>query len=189
MKTDWILAIFLWCLSLPIYAEINFDIDNYQAQWADQRGVEIGDIVTILIKEKARASSSAGLDADNSSSVGISGQWQKNEYGGKGKISSELNGDASTVRDGSISATITARITEMDSFGLLKIEGSQFVVVNGEEQKILITGFIREEDLTSENAILSSRIDSARIEMSGVGEVDANRNPNIFQSMFRWLGF
>ncbi len=171
-----------------VYA-IEFDIDNYKASWADQRANNIGDIITILIEEKAKASSSAGLGADNEHSIGVSNNIKGTPFNFDAGINSAMDNDASTSRNGSISAMITARVVEIDQYGLLKIQGSQFVTVNGEEQQITLSGFIRKEDLSAQNAIISSRIESARIELSGIGEVDDNRKPSIFRSLFRWLGF
>lgn len=167
---------------------IEYNIDDYRASWADQRANAVGDIITILIEEKAKASSSAGIDADNKHVIGITNDIKGHPFNFDAGINSEMQNDASTTRNGSISATITARVIEIDPFGLLKIEGFQFVTVNGEEQKITLRGFIRQDDLSPQNAIVSSRIESARIELSGIGEVNDNRKPGIFRSLFRWLG-
>ncbi|OEF55548.1 hypothetical protein A1OU_24645 [Enterovibrio norvegicus] len=174
---------------VPASQATEFNIDDYKASWADQRANAIGDIVTILIEENANASSSAGLDADNEHVISILNDLKGTPFNFDANINSGMNNDASTSRKGSISATITARVVEIDQYGLLRIEGTQFVTVNGEEQQITLNGFVRKDDLSAQNAIISSRIESARIELSGIGEVDDNRKPSIFRSMFRWLGF
>lgn len=185
----WMLMTVLSMLSSFQVFGIEYDIDNYRASWVDQRAYTVGDIVTILIEESAKASSSAGIDADNKHDIGISNNFRGEEFNLEAGISSEMENDASTSRRGSISATITARIIEIDPYGLLEIQGSQFVKVNGEEQKITLRGYIRPDDLSPQNAIISSRIESAQIELSGIGEVNDNRKPSIFRSLFRWLGF
>lgn len=168
---------------------IEFDMGKYKAQWSDKRSSAIGDIVTVLINESAKASSSAGLSADNEHSLAGSSVIQNDSFKLGLGLDSSLNGDSSTSRNGAIKARITVRIIDIDEFGMLKIAGSQFVTVNGEEQKITLNGFIRSDDLSANNFILSSRIESAKIELSGIGEVNDNRNPNIFRTLFRWLGF
>ncbi|UTM58466.1 flagellar basal body L-ring protein FlgH [Photobacterium sp. CCB-ST2H9] len=174
--------------AFPVRA-IEFDIDHYRASWADQRAYKVGDIVTILIAENAKASSSAGIDADNRHKIGVSNDFRGEQFNLDAGLRSEMANDASTSRRGSISATITARIIGIDPYGLLKVQGSQYVTVNGEEQQITLSGFIRPDDLSPQNAIISSRIESAQIELSGIGEVNDNRKPSIFRSLFRWLGF
>lgn len=176
-------------LATSVTQATEFNIDDYKASWADQRATAIGDIITVLIEEKANASSSAGLDADNEHVIGVVSDLKGTQFNFDAGINSGMTNDASTSRKGSISATITARVVDIDQYGLLKIEGTQFVTVNGEEQKITLSGFIRKDDLSAQNAIISSRIESARIELSGIGEVDDNRKPSIFRSLFRWLGF
>ncbi len=166
---------------------IDFDIDNYKPQWSDSRSQSVGDIVTILINESARASSSAGISADNSRSLAAGFTTKKNDLKLALGLDSDVTGDASTQRNGAINATITARIIAKDKYGLFEIEGSQYVTVNGEEQKIILKGFIKPDDLSANNFISSSRIESAQIELSGIGEVNDNRNPGLFRSIFRWL--
>ncbi|WGS63057.1 flagellar basal body L-ring protein FlgH [Vibrio lentus] len=168
---------------------IEYDIKTYKAKWADQRATAIGDMLTVLIQETAKASSSAGLDADNKHSVGISNQLNSNTFELDSGLSGSMVGESSTSRNGSISATITARVIGIDQHHMFKIFGEQYVTVNGEEQKITITGFVRPEDLSAQNLVVSSRIESANIELSGIGEVNDNRNPNVFRLLFRWLGF
>ncbi|CZF82662.1 Flagellar L-ring protein precursor [Grimontia celer] len=168
---------------------IAFDIDGYKSTWADQRASAVGDIVTVLVQEKAKAVSSAGIDADNAHSIGISSNYKGSAFNLDAGLDSRMNNDASTARNGSISATITTRVIDIDDYGLLKIEGTQFVTVNGEEQKITLSGFVREKDLSPDSAVISSRIESARIELSGIGEVNDNRKPGIIRALFRWLGF
>ncbi len=176
-------------LTMSMVQATEFNIDAYKASWADQRASAIGDIITVLIEEKANASSSAGLDADNEHVVGVVSDLKGTKFNFDAGINSGMTNDSSTSRKGSISATITVRVVDIDQYGLLKIEGTQFVTVNGEEQKITLSGFIRKDDLSAQNAIISSRIESAHIELSGIGEVDDNRKPSIFRSLFRWLGF
>ncbi|MEZ8082569.1 flagellar basal body L-ring protein FlgH [Enterovibrio norvegicus] len=188
-KKLYISALLIAMSYVPASQATEFNIDDYKASWADQRANAIGDIVTILIEENANASSSAGLDADNEHVISILNDLKGTPFNFDANINSGMNNDASTSRKGSISATITARVVEIDQYGLLRIEGTQFVTVNGEEQQITLNGFVRKDDLSAQNAIISSRIESARIELSGIGEVDDNRKPSIFRSMFRWLGF
>ncbi len=132
-----LLFLMLFLSLFPVHGawSIEYNIDNYKAKWSDRRASSVGDIVTILIKEKARASSSAGLDADNSHTIGITNDIKGRPFNFDAGINSEMNGDSSTSRNGSISAMITARVVDIDHYGILKVEGSQFVTVNGEEQK------------------------------------------------------
>lgn len=117
-----------------VVASIEYDIGNYKASWADQRATTIGDVVTVLIQETAKASSSAGLDADNKHSVGISNQINSHSFQLDTGLNGSMAGESSTSRNGSISATITTRVVEIDQHGMFKISGEQYVTVNGEEQ-------------------------------------------------------
>lgn len=186
-----IMRMMVYCLIFisTAVSSIEYDIGSYKASWADQRAAAIGDVVTVLIQETAKASSSAGLDADNQHSVGVSNQINSRSFQLETGLNGSMAGESSTSRNGSISATITARVVEIDQHGMLKISGEQYVTVNGEEQKITISGYVRPEDLSAQNLVISSRLESANIELSGIGEVNDNRNPNIFRLLFRWLGF
>lgn len=155
-----------------------------------EKARRVGDIVTVKIVESSKGANEATTKSGRDSS--IEGQVENffgventkiasktvNPFGSvKGGLQSDFDGQGKTARSGSVSAYITARVSEALPNGNLKITGSRDVSVNGENQYITLSGIIRTKDLTSDNIILSTYIADARISYSGKGVVDDRQHP------------
>ncbi len=79
------------------------------------------------------------------------------------------NGQGETKRTGSLSASITARVTRVLKNGDLQIRGQKNIRVNEEERTLILEGFIRPYDISPKNTIMSSQIADARITFNGFG--------------------
>jgi flagellar L-ring protein FlgH len=71
--------------------------------------------------------------------------------------------------------------------GTLRIAGEQTLRVNGELQKIRVSGLVRPEDISAENTVWSHRIANADLELLGVGVVSESQRQSIFYRVFKWL--
>jgi flagellar L-ring protein precursor FlgH len=71
--------------------------------------------------------------------------------------------------------------------GNLRIEGEQSLIVNGERQKIRITGMVRPEDISAANTVWSNRIANADLELLGVGVVSESQRQSVLYRVFKWL--
>lgn len=157
--------------------------------FADARARGVGDLLTIIIVERAEAAASAstGSTRDGQLQVGP-GQGLLQALpliGGSG--STEFKGDGRSARTGSVKAQMTARVTEVLPNGALAIEGRQTIVINEEKQEIVLTGVVRPEDISSDNTVLSTYVADARISVQGDGALGAPQKPGILTRMFGWL--
>ncbi|WP_144394466.1 flagellar basal body L-ring protein FlgH [Pleionea sediminis] len=181
-------------LAMSIMSVINvcsedlFDANNYKSLTEDNKAYRVGDTVTVLIFERTTAESSANTVAERE--FNLKGQafdnTRENDLGvgiGKG-----TEGDAVTRRNGFVSGTITALVTEKSDVGLLKIEGVQSIVLNGEKQSINIKGYVRREDINANNTVVSNRLTNAEIEFIGKGIVSDAQKPGWIATVFEWLG-
>jgi flagellar L-ring protein precursor FlgH len=162
--------------------------------FSDIKAHKVGDIVTISIVESSSATESASTDASRESSVeaGIDAflgyeKWvmERNRNFNASKmldanLSNEFKGSGKTVRSGTLTASITARIIEVLSNGNFIIEGRREVEVNHEAQYIVISGIVRPEDISRDNMVLSTFIADARIAYSGRGIINDHQYPGWF---------
>lgn len=145
----------------------------------------VGDIVTVKIMESSRASNNASTNTgrDSQVSVGISKflglennvnpSQGLNPLGGiAGGTSNKYTGTAGTSRDGNLNAFITTRVIGVLPNSNLAISGSREVIVNNEAQLIVLTGVIRQRDISPDNIVESTYISDARIAYSGRGIVN-----------------
>jgi len=108
-----------------------------------------------------------------------SSKWSGNQsFKGEGKIENESN----------LTASITARVIEELPNDLLLIEGSRTVSVGEEEQKIIISGIIRKEDIAPDNTINSKYIANAKINVIEKGPVASSEKKGILTKLWEFLG-
>jgi flagellar L-ring protein FlgH len=154
--------------------------------FVDYKARSVGDIVTILVVEDAKASNNADTSTGKTSdlSAGVTsllGMENKFETGSKfpnpfgkvaGSLENSFTGSGTTERAGKIKAEITANVTDVLPNGNLRIAGTRMITINSERQFIVLAGIIRPRDVSSDNKIESTRISDARIVYSGVGVID-----------------
>jgi flagellar L-ring protein precursor FlgH len=169
--------------------------DFYQ----DMRAYKVGDLVTVNIAETSTANKSASTQTGRTSSInaGIDNMlgWEgkiKNvtSFGNedarnalntssmlKGSLTNSFNGTGQTSRGDSMTASITAKVIDVQPNGNLLIEGVREIRVNSETQVIILSGFIRPVDISPDNTVLSSYIGDAKIQYLGTGALSDKQRP------------
>lgn len=164
----------------------------------DSRAERSGDILTVVIEideaaeisnatsrnrggsEEASVDAYLGLDSvvsralpgDASLSPGISTSSR-----------SQFSGNGSVRRNESLELRIAATIVETLPNGVLKIRGSQEVRVNNELRELLVTGFVRPEDISRRNEITYDKIAAARIAYGGRGQISSAQRARAGQAV------
>jgi len=162
----------------------------------DRRAVRRGDILTVVIEidEKAEISNSTARNRKGSEKAGLPnllGIPQRiNEKLPNGATldtafesnsSSAFSGDGSVRRNEKLTLRVAATIINVLQNGVLEIQGSQEVRVNFEIRELLITGYVRPEDISRQNQITYDKIASARISYGGRGLVSDAQQPRYGQ--------
>jgi len=154
----------------------------------DLRANRVGDIVTILVAENASAVASGnvktGRQSTLSSSVNAAGGLTKaaGPWANLAGVNtqSQLNGQGATTRQTTITARVSAHVTQVLPNGTLVIEGVKHVQVNSEDQTILVRGIIRPVDVLVDNTVPSDRISEMEVRVNGKGVIaDSIRRPFI----------
>jgi flagellar L-ring protein precursor FlgH len=161
--------------------------------YTDRRAMRQGDLLTVLVYEKAEAGSKSSTDTRKSNrfrvnnSAGVGSLRVIPGFGAGGEISADYNGSGGTTRDGRLVAKITANIDEVLDNGNLIINGNKVVMVNEEREIINISGIVRPHDIESDNTIASHKIANAEITYSGKGSAASAQRPGPFARLFNWL--
>lgn len=154
----------------------------------DLRANRVGDIVTILVAENASAVASGdvktGRQSTLSSSINAAGGLTKatGPWANLAGVNtqSQLNGQGATTRQTTITARVSAHVTQVLPNGTLVIEGVKHVQVNSEDQTILVRGIIRPVDVLVDNTVPSDRISEMEVRVNGKGVIaDSIRRPFI----------
>lgn len=97
--------------------------------------------------------------------------------------SSNSNGNGSVSRNEQLALRVAATVTEVLPNGVLRIQGSQEVRVNFEIRELLVTGYVRPEDISRQNEITYDKIASARISYGGRGQITDVQQPRYGQQV------
>ncbi len=93
-----------------------------------------------------------------------------------------------TNRNGKIKASLTVQIKTVLPNNTYLVEGVQSIRINGERQTILLSGIVRQEDITQQNTILSTRISNAQITYDGHGTVSDAQDRNYIYKVLSFVG-
>jgi flagellar L-ring protein precursor FlgH len=155
---------------------------------SDLRARRVGDIVTILVREKASAVSSGTVKTQRNSSLqasitaagGITRATGPLANLAKAGTNTALDGQGATTRDTTLTASISTIVTQVLPNGSLVIQGTKNVKINTENQVLALRGIVRPVDLSSGNMVSSDRVAQMDLQVNGKGVVgDSVKRPFI----------
>ena len=165
----------------------------------DRRARNRGDIMTVVIEidDQAEISNSTSRSRGGSESMGApqlfgipqrldaalmpQGASLANAVGVNSSSSS--NGDGSVRRNEKLTLRVAVTITQVLPNGVLAISGNQEVRVNYEIRELIVSGYVRPEDISRQNEITYDKIASARISYGGRGQITDVQQPRIGQQV------
>lgn len=171
--------------------------------FADSRARRVGDIVMVKIVESHKAKNKEDVSAErnntNANSVdaffgkqsvsalapltGLGSKVPVGKVGYGSTTSSTTSSTGETNREGTVTATIAARVTRVLPGNLLQIEGARETRVNNETQYMVVTGLIRPMDVAPDNTIESGRIADAHIAYYGKGTLSEKEKAGWFSRL------
>jgi flagellar L-ring protein precursor FlgH len=153
----------------------------------DFRAFQPMDLISIIVDENSRGMHDADTEVKSKSEVlaaiehffGLEEQTQEWKYPPdlssliQAQTKNDFKGEGLTNRLAQLNARLSAVVVEVLPSGLLRIEGEKIISVNNEEQVMVISGLVRQRDVTSDNEVMSSKIAQMRIDYYGKGVVGA----------------
>lgn len=160
---------------------------TYRGIAADRRAYRAGDILTVNVLEAARARSGAATDAN--SDVRLRASAVTNGYQGNatGSLAAGTTGGAETSRVGELRTQLSVRVIEVQVDGTMLVEGAQSLIINGEDQRIVLSGLVRPDDIQADNSVWSHRLANASVEFSGSGVVSQSQRQSIVYKVLKWM--
>lgn len=172
------------------HAESLYDPDAFRQLGSDRRAARLGDVLTIQVVENSSAKSSTDTSTGRSTSTSAQFQLSRRPTTGVGlNTDSDFDGGGQTQRSGRLLAQMTATVVGMTPNGDLLVSGDQLLTVNDEQQKIHVKGRVRQDDISSGNIVLSTRLADAQITYEGEGELAGRQRPAWWTRFLNWLGF
>lgn len=161
--------------------------------YSDAKARRVGDIITVNLQENTSASKNAKNEYDSESKntvnpiTGFGGLplkigSQPIQFGLD--ASNEFSGDAKADQSNSLNGSISVNVLRVYPNGNLLIRGEKWIDLNTGSEYIRLTGIIRQEDINSDNTIVSTKVANARIEYSGTGAFHKGQQPGWFSRFF-----
>jgi flagellar L-ring protein precursor FlgH len=91
--------------------------------------------------------------------------------------SSQSGGDGSVSRSEKLMLRVAATVIDVLPNGVLSIKGSQELRVNFEMRELLVSGYVRPEDISRQNEVTYDKIASARVSYGGRGQITDVQQP------------
>ena len=167
--------------------------DVVRPMFADKRGANIGDIITIVVQENTTASKNNETKTEKNS--GLTAAVSSFLYPGflsyKGSMpavqySSDLKHDGTGAINNSetIVAHVAVKVMDVLPNHNLVIEGRRETSFSSEHQTIVLRGIVRPEDIGSDNTVLSQNVADATIQIIGKGTVTDSTNKGWFNRVW-----
>jgi flagellar L-ring protein FlgH len=165
-------------------------IDWMTGLGADFRARAVNDLVTVQVIESIVGTGTADSNLDKKSSGTAS---VTNLFGLESKYPSWLDptnlvnttsdtafkGSGTTTRASTLTAMMTARVTEVLPNGDLVLEGAREIDINGDRQIVVLTGVVKPNSLSKNNVVPSTLIGQLRIRYFGRGLIKDNLRPGL----------
>lgn len=152
--------------------------------YGDQVGLNVGDILTIVLEERTQSSKSAASSIAKDQEIKIA----EGTVLGTGISAKNLSlltnllaerdfqGDAEADQSNSLAGNITVSVVDVLPNGILRVRGEKWLSLTNGDEYLRVTGLVRPADINPDNTISSTRVADARIAYAGTGAFDqANR--------------
>jgi flagellar L-ring protein precursor FlgH len=175
------------CIGLPATAEDLYSRESYDALAADHRALRVGDNLTVVVTEITSSTTDARTNADKDGTVSGSATLHQRQQQGAFNLSETFNGGGTIERSGKLLARLTVVVQSVERDGNLHVKGEQNIVVNGDKQKLIVEGRVRQQDVAADNTVLSSRLSEARISYTGDGVLSEKQRQGLLTRILSWL--
>ena len=164
----------------------------------DRRAAQRGDILTVVIEidDSAEISNSTDRKRTGNQTMGVPsllGIPQRIDgilpdgasmaEAVDTQSSSTFKGNGSVSRNEKLTLRVAATVVEELPNGVLRIEGQQEVRVNYELRELIVTGYVRPNDISRQNEITYDKIAGARISYGGRGQISEFQQPRYGQQI------
>jgi flagellar L-ring protein FlgH len=142
---------------------------------ADGRRFTIGDIITVVVDEYTAASADRVTTAQENrrtdAGLGARGGGMVAEGTVGGFLGNESLRRGRDSRQDRLTSEVSVRVTDVETGGGLRVEGTKLVTIDDHEQEVTVRGIIRPQDITSMNTVESWRIAEVEVLYSTEGDL------------------
>lgn len=98
-----------------------------------------------------------------------------------------FNGGGTLANTETASTTIQARVMDIGTNGVMRIQATRFSKAGEEDTSMILTGFVRPEDLSTANSVSSSRVAQLSIIQKGKGTITNNQRKGWLTKLYEFI--
>ncbi len=161
------------------------------ALFEDRRPRNVGDILTIVISEKADASKNSATTASRNGKLSadfgvtpkiLGGLLRGQDAGLAGDTSLNAKGGANAAN--AFNGVITVTVVDVTPNGNLVVSGEKQMLINQGTEYIRFSGLVNPQTVVGNNTVLSTQVADARIEYSSKGFINEAQTMGWLQRFF-----
>jgi flagellar L-ring protein precursor FlgH len=157
-----------------------------RASWtSDRKEFVVGDVITVIVDEATLATASKAQSGSDQQSrkndlgieppiVGPAAALPSLDATLKTDKNASSNQTGNAKRDLHFHGEISVRVVAIEK-GLLQIKGAKVVDVDKNKQTLNLTGWVRPQDVSLQNAVASDRIADAQVVYALTGDIGKTR--------------
>lgn len=151
----------------------------------EPRQIRKYDLITVIVREESQAKSKDTTDLKKSNNFdAVLQQYfdlslSQLALKGRGALANQprlqydmkrnFKGEGNTERTDSMSARVTAQVIDVKENGILVIQATKMIKNDEEEQKFILTGMVRSQDVSIDNSVLSTQLADLVLEKTTAG--------------------
>jgi flagellar L-ring protein FlgH len=172
--------------------------------YSDPLAHSVGDLVTIVVDLQNTITKDQNTKTDKETAVAAAIQSLLypndgtnhgfnflNNHGANPTISwnstQNFNGGGTIANTEVASTTIQARVIEVQSNGVLRVQATRLSKAGDEDTAMILTGLVRPDDLSTSNTISSSRVADLSIIQKGKGTITNNQRKGWLTKFYEFI--
>ena len=176
-----------------------FAADSTDMWQAKRRDYRVGDIITVLLEEKAQANRTLSNETSRESTNDAVPQGLTNRIAGLNGALTGLKTDGATItnkgkgnagQQASLTGSVAATVVEVQANGNLVIRGEKQLSMSEGGEIIQVSGVIRPDDVSAISTVQSRRLANAQIAYRAAGDLaNATRAGWGTSALWKWWPF
>jgi flagellar L-ring protein precursor FlgH len=162
----------------------------YMLLFEDRRPQRVGDLLTIVLNERANASKNSASTANRSASASLlpnqlpKGLEDLALYGFDLEGASDFSGGGGAQANNQLTGTITVTVADVLANGNFRVVGEKEIMINQGTEFIRFSGVVNPRTINGQNAVQSSEVFDARIQYTGKGYASEAQRMGWLQRLF-----
>ncbi|MEO7103050.1 MAG: flagellar basal body L-ring protein FlgH [Gemmatimonadaceae bacterium] len=148
-------------------------VPGRQSWLSDRRDFHLGDIVTVLVDEYTLTSLDKEVNAtenrQRSLGLGISTPTSNKSFGINSNNGNQSQNSGLDARTNRLTTDMSARVVAIGPNGVMQLKGSKIIKVEESKVNLVLTGWVRVQDVAPDNSVQSFRMADADLDYQAEG--------------------